>query len=77
MCNSKNWGFEYSKNILGLLVYTGKSNFKNSLKNQVVEWFNNWINGIDNKYNQPLSGKQYVALTKYDPENRKYLNYAY
>ena len=77
LCNSKNWGLEYSQNILNLLVYTGKSNFKLSLKNQVVEWFNNWIEGKLNKYNKPLSDRQYAGLTKYNPENRKYLNYAY
>jgi len=77
LCNSKNFGFEYTQNILNLLVYNGNSSFKLSLKNQVVTWFNNWINGIVNKYNKPLSEKQYTGLTKYNPENRKYLNYAY
>jgi len=73
LCNYEKFGFEYTENILDLLVYTGKSSFKLSLKNQVVEWFNNWSNGVENKYNRPLSINQYNGLVKYNPENRKYL----
>ena len=74
LCNSKNFGFDYAENILNLLAYNGKSSFKLSLKNQVIGWFNNWVDGIENKYNQPLSNKQYIGLTKYNPENLRYLN---
>lgn len=77
LCNVENFGYDYSKNILDLLVYSGKSNFKLSLKNQVVEWFNNWIEGKLNKYNRPLSNNQYNGLIKYNPENRRRLSYGY
>lgn len=77
LCNSKNFGFEYTKNILDLLVYSGKSTFKNSLKNQVLDWFNNAIEGKLNKYNRPLSNNQYNGLIKYNPENRRRLSYGY
>ena len=77
LCNVENFGLEYSKNILDLLVYSGKSNFKNSLKNQVLGWFNNAIEGKLNKYNRPLSNNQYNGLIKYNPENLKRLAYDY
>lgn len=77
LCNLKIFGSEYTKNILDLLVYSGKSNFKLSLKNQVIEWLNNWVDGILNKYNKPLSEKQYSGLIKYNPENLKYLSYEF
>jgi len=58
---------DYALNMIELLSYEGKSNFKNSLKNQVLSWLT--IEPENQKFNMPLSNNQYATLTKY---SRKY-----
>ena len=58
---------EYALRIVDLLKYSGKSNFTNSLKSQVLTWL--CVEDTDHKYTKPLSDKQFLSMTKFDREN--------
>jgi hypothetical protein len=63
----KRHGIEYTLRIIDLLKYSGKSNFTNSLKSQVLTWL--CVEDTEHKYTKPLSDKQFISMTKFDREN--------